>query len=354
MTAGGRWYGRLISSMVAGRPRRVRRYTWPTAQPSAGPERRAGPLADPGQLSAALVLEQAGDGELQLLVRVGAFRHAEALADVGRRPAGVPRSGTSFRNSASTNATSGDRHGGEEDDVQRVRVGVDDRRDLLRLGRRAAPRAWSTAARVDAGRRGDAAGSVSLQDVGVDGAEDRRAERAAERAEERHAGRGDAEVAVVGGVLHDDRQDLHGQPDAGAEHQHVEGHHPVRRVRVQPGQQVQPDRHHQRRRRSGTSCTGRSGRRWCRRRSRCTSSPMHQRQGPQPRRGRRDALDVLQVRRQERHRAEHREADDERQHDADDEHRRAEQPQRQDRVDRAALDEDEHRQRHAASRRTDR
>ena len=54
-----------------------------------------------------------------------------------------------------------------------------------------------------------------------------------------------------------------------------------------------------------------------------------------------DALDVLQVGRQERHRAEHREPDDEGEHHAHVEDRRAEQPQRQDRVDGAALDEHE-------------
>jgi len=85
---------------------------------------------------------------------------------------------------------------GEQFVVARVRVSVDDRRDLrlrvlVQLGRSADDSG------VDTRRSGNRGGKAMAQHIRVDRAEDGRTERAAQCPEEGHARRGDAEVAIV-------------------------------------------------------------------------------------------------------------------------------------------------------------
>ena len=76
-------------------------------------------------------------------------------------------------------------------------------------------------------------------------------------------------------------------------------------------------------------------------RDRGDEQPEHHRQRPESGRGGGDTVHVLQVGRQERHRAEHREADDERDHRGQREHRALEQVQRQHRLGGPTLGEHE-------------
>src|SRR3954464_8566861 len=57
--------------------------------------------------------------------------------------------------------------------------------------------------------------------VGVDRPEHGRSERSPQRSEERDPRRGHAEVAVLRGALHDDREDLHAQAEAHPEDHEV-------------------------------------------------------------------------------------------------------------------------------------
>src|SRR4051794_39851784 len=85
---------------------------------------RAGPA--PGQFGAALMLDEPADGQLQLLVRVAAFRHSETFAN-GR---GCFAGGTAQRHlleeQREHERDDGHRDCGQEDDVDGVGVRVDD------------------------------------------------------------------------------------------------------------------------------------------------------------------------------------------------------------------------------------
>ena len=193
-------------------------------------------------------------------------------------------------------------------------------------------------------RRTDAA----VQEVGEQRAEDRCTERTADRAKERHPRRGDAEVFETRRVLHDQHQHLHARPDTGAEDEQVNRLQQCRCGRVHPGHQQKSKRHH---RRSGDRedlvSPGPADQDTAAYRRR--EHPGDHRQRAQTRCRRRDPVDELHVGRQEGQRAQHREADHERQHAAHREDRIGEQPRRQDgrgfRPRRTAFDPDKDAQR---------
>ena len=97
----------------------------------------------------------------------------------------------------------------------------------------------ATGAPASAGR----CAAAGAEAGGEDRSEDRDADRAADRAEERGAGGGDAEVAVVDGVLHREDEDLHHHAEAEAEDEHVAGHHPGRRRGAEGGEQPEAQGH---------------------------------------------------------------------------------------------------------------
>ncbi len=139
------------------------------------------------------------------------------------------------------------------------------------------------------------------------------------------------EIAVLGGVLHDQREDLHDQADAGTQDEEVERLHHDRGVLVQQRHQIDPDRgdrgagDREHPVLAGPADDGAAG-------DGGQQQPDHQRQHPQPGRGRRCAADELQQGGQEGDRTDHREADDEAQDRRQGEHPAAEQPHRQDRL----------------------
>ena len=147
-------------------------------------------------------------------------------------------------------------------------------------------------------------------------------ERAADGAEERHTRGGDAEVFEIRRVLHDQDQHLHGQADAGAQDDQEDRLHQRRGGRLHARHQQKRERHQRGAGHredlvaAGPADQGAAA-------GRGDQHPDHHRQRAQTRGGSRDAVHVLHVRRQERHRAQHREADHERQHTTHGEHRTA-------------------------------
>ncbi len=211
-----------------------------------------------------------------------------------------------------------DGHRDEEDDLDRVRDGVDvlrveeqPRRGRLELGQHA---------RIDRLRveipqhrcrdLGQRRRDRVVQDDGVDRPEHRRAERAADHAEEHGAAGRHAEVLVGHGVLHRDDEDLHDEAHADTEDEHVAGQHPAVRRGVDQRQQVRADGHQ-----GGADdredLVAAPARDEPARDDRRAEHAEHQREDAQPRRRRAHALDDLHVQREEGERPEHGEAHDE-------------------------------------------
>ena len=173
-----------------------------------------------------------------------------------------------------------------------------------------------------------------------DRAEDRDSEGAADRSGER-GGRGrDADVLGLDVVLHHEHEHLHHQADPDPDDEHVDGGDPGRGVDGQQREQVHADDEDRgagdRERPVATDATDHAARR-----DRRDQETGHQGNHPQARLGRGQAVDELQVQREEHDRAEHRHPDREAHRVRDAEDPRTEQPKRDDRLGRLRLPPDE-------------
>ena len=302
-------------------------HTWTPSSPgSRGLEERGSGLRQSGP-------EDPHHLALELLLGGPLIGDGEGGSDVGGPGTGQPAHRHLLEEQRHDERDHGHRDRRREHVLERVGVRRDDRVVLKRRKGLHRGRAGHLG-RVGAGRS-DRLGEVRRELVGVDGAEDRCAERAAHRPEERDAGGGNAQVAILHGVLHDDRQHLHGQADPDPEHEHRARRLEGRGVLVEVREPPHADRHHDRPddREDPVPAGAADDVAGAHRRD---DQPEHHRQRAQPGDGGADALAVLQVRRQEGHAAQQREADDEAEHGADAEHVPPEQSQREDRLGRPA------------------
>ena len=194
--------------------------------------------------------------------------------------------------------------------------------------------------------RGDAprqACQLIREPRGEDRPEERDAERAAHAAEERRGRGGDADLLRPRIVLDDEHEHLHDEAQPDADHDHVRGGDPRRRVDAEQREQVHADHEDRRagdRKRpvAADSADGAPGE------DRSDQQPGHERNRAEARTLGAHAVDDLQEERDEDDRAEHRHPDREAHRVRDAEDARAEELERQDRLGRPALLPDEDRE----------
>ena len=219
----------------------------------------------------------------------------------------VSRSGSSLMNQVSANAATPIAGGDQEDDVERVgerlHVGVVHGRWQLREDR--GVEAPSVGGRLPGKRLREVVRQLAREDR----AEHGRAEGAADRAEQCRPRGGDAELAVVDGVLDGEHEHLHHEAEPEAEHEHVRRGGGDAGVGVHQREQVEADDHH-RRADDREDLVAPGARDQLARADRRDQQAAHHRQQLQARGGRAGAVHDLQEERQVRDRAEEREADD--------------------------------------------